>query len=206
MTRPVGAWRRSIRLGTRTDQRVRRGGPGGGGRESLGYRHDGLRRGGQRWRPSILWRDSRACTTRLVRWWPRMDPLGDRTTLTYDAVGRRTASTNPLGEISTAVYDAAGRTAAVVDPLGLRTSFTYDAAGADRPDQRAGSDQHECVRRGWPKTSPWRIRWASGSPASTTPPGGPWRSRTRWATDTRPSMTRPGGPWRSSTRWVSARR
>ena len=57
-----------------------------------------------------------------------MDPLGRRTSFTYDAAGQQVALMQPRGNITTQVYDAAGRTVATVDGLGGRVTFTYDAA------------------------------------------------------------------------------
>ncbi|MEX0937772.1 MAG: hypothetical protein WDZ59_07915 [Pirellulales bacterium] len=57
------------------------------------------------------------------------DSLGNRTTYTSDALGRRINSTNPLDDITTFVYDAAGRQHYVINPLGHATTFLYDANG-----------------------------------------------------------------------------
>ena len=58
-----------------------------------------------------------------------VDPVGNRTSYGYDAIGRPVSTTNPLNFINTIVYDADSRVIATVDPLGNRTSFGFDAAG-----------------------------------------------------------------------------
>ncbi|WP_193214050.1 PKD domain-containing protein [Luteolibacter marinus] len=52
-----------------------------------------------------------------------------RSTTTYDADGRVTATTDALGNTTSFEYDAAGRRTAVIDALGHRTEFSFDAAG-----------------------------------------------------------------------------
>ena len=58
----------------------------------------------------------------------QIDPVGNRTSYTYDANGRRTRVTAPLGRITTWLYDSNSRVVATIDPLALRTSYAYDAA------------------------------------------------------------------------------
>jgi RHS repeat-associated protein len=58
-----------------------------------------------------------------------MDPLGNRTSTTFDAASRTIASINPLGLRTSTNYDSVGRAIASIDPLGRRTTTTYDVAG-----------------------------------------------------------------------------
>ena len=46
----------------------------------------------------------------------------------YDAAGRRVASTDPLAHSTTVEYDGAGRLIRTTDPLGAQTTFAYDEA------------------------------------------------------------------------------
>jgi YD repeat-containing protein len=55
-----------------------------------------------------------------------VDPLGNRTSYSYDKLNRVIQITDPLGGLTTAVFDAAGNQTALVDPLGNRTSFVFD--------------------------------------------------------------------------------
>ena len=54
-----------------------------------------------------------------------VNPLGDRTTYTYDANGWLTSVKNPLGNRTTYVYDSVGQRIATVNPNLARTSVTY---------------------------------------------------------------------------------
>ena len=56
----------------------------------------------------------------------RIDPLGNRTSFTYDVDSRLIRTTNPIGAITTQIFDANSRLMATVDALGLRTSYAYD--------------------------------------------------------------------------------
>jgi RHS repeat-associated protein len=57
------------------------------------------------------------------------DPLGDQTTLTYDAVGNRLSSRDANGHTTAFGYDAFNRLRTITAPdLGV-TTYTYDAAG-----------------------------------------------------------------------------
>ena len=57
------------------------------------------------------------------------DPLGNRTSYSYNDFNQVETITNPLGEVTTFVFDAIGNRIAIVNPLGFRTTFSYDAAG-----------------------------------------------------------------------------
>ena len=54
------------------------------------------------------------------------DPLGDRTTRTYDRGGRMLTRTTPNGNTTTYAVDADGELTKVTDPLGGSTRYTYD--------------------------------------------------------------------------------
>jgi RHS repeat-associated protein len=58
-----------------------------------------------------------------------IDPLGKRTTTTYDVAGRAIASIDPLGNRTSTTFDAASHSIASINPLGLRTSTNYDSVG-----------------------------------------------------------------------------
>jgi RHS repeat-associated protein len=67
-----------------------------------------------------------------------VDPLGNTTVNTYDAVGNLTGSTSPQGRKTTSTYDAIGRQLTTVAPKGnvsgatasqFTTTYTYDSAG-----------------------------------------------------------------------------
>ena len=51
----------------------------------------------------------------------QIDPLGNRTSYSYDASWNLIRVTNPLGFITTSVFDTKNRLAATVDPLLNRT-------------------------------------------------------------------------------------
>jgi RHS repeat-associated protein len=66
------------------------------------------------------------------------DPLGNKSTVAYDTVGRVTSSVSPNGNVTganpadfttTYAYDAYGEVTSVTDPLNHQTTFTYDANG-----------------------------------------------------------------------------
>src|SRR5205807_2970671 len=57
-----------------------------------------------------------------------IDQLGNKSTLTYDALHRQTQSTDPRGGVITTAYDGANNVTSVKDPVGNTTSFSYDAA------------------------------------------------------------------------------
>ena len=59
---------------------------------------------------------------------PRIDPLGNRVSYTYDVDSRLIRTTNPIGAITTQIFDANSRLIATIDPLGLRNSYAYDAS------------------------------------------------------------------------------
>lgn len=63
---------------------------------------------------------------------PGADPDTFTSTVTFDADGRPTASTNPLGAVTETTYDAAGRPVSVTDPLGSTTTTVYDLLGRAR--------------------------------------------------------------------------
>jgi RHS repeat-associated protein len=54
------------------------------------------------------------------------NPRGYTTTLTYDALNRRTQTQDALGKLATVVFDAAGNVLATVDQRANRTTFAYD--------------------------------------------------------------------------------
>lgn len=58
-----------------------------------------------------------------------VDPLGRVSSYTRDGDGRLLTSTNPLGKTSQFQYDAAGNLVRGIDPLGATLLLTYDAAG-----------------------------------------------------------------------------
>jgi RHS repeat-associated protein len=58
-----------------------------------------------------------------------MDPLGNRTERTYDAVSQLIAVKDPKGAVTRFAYDALDRLISTTDPLGGVTSFTYDPNG-----------------------------------------------------------------------------
>lgn len=76
-------------------------------------------------------------------------PLGNRTSATYDAAGRKLTQTDPRGNLAGAdpsqfttafAYDASDRLVSVTDPLGNGTSWTYDAAGNRTSQTDANND------------------------------------------------------------------
>jgi RHS repeat-associated protein len=102
------------------------------------------------------------------------DPLGRKTTYTYDALDRLTAVTQgadtPLAATTRREYDAAGNVTATVDADGHRTEITYDALGrvlsVKGPDGGVTSYSHD----------------AAGNVTSVTDPLG---HKTTYAYDTR---------------------
>jgi YD repeat-containing protein len=57
-----------------------------------------------------------------------LNPLGYRTTFSFDVAGRQVAVTDANGKISTTVFDAAWRVEASVNALGFRTTTVFDIA------------------------------------------------------------------------------
>ena len=55
------------------------------------------------------------------------NPLGEITSYIYDQEGRQEATIDPLGNRTTSSYDPVNNLAAVTNPLGYTTSYTYDA-------------------------------------------------------------------------------
>jgi RHS repeat-associated protein len=60
---------------------------------------------------------------------PGASPASYTTSVQYDADGRPVATTDPLGRTSSTTYDAAGRPVATVDTSGGTTTTAYDATG-----------------------------------------------------------------------------
>ncbi|MBP7868047.1 MAG: chitobiase/beta-hexosaminidase C-terminal domain-containing protein [Acidobacteria bacterium] len=58
-----------------------------------------------------------------------IDAMGNTSTYTYDAVGRKVMEEHPLGRATAYEYDAMDRLVSVTDALGNRTQFTYDVNG-----------------------------------------------------------------------------
>jgi RHS repeat-associated protein len=58
-----------------------------------------------------------------------VNPLGDRTSFSYNAAGLRVARTDANGHVATTVYDAVGTAIAEINALGRRTTAVFDAAG-----------------------------------------------------------------------------
>jgi YD repeat-containing protein len=58
-----------------------------------------------------------------------VDQLGNRTTISYDALNRPYQTQDALGDLATVVYDAASNVIASVDPRGNRTSFAWVGVG-----------------------------------------------------------------------------
>ena len=59
----------------------------------------------------------------------QVDPLGYRTSYSYNARGQVTEAWDALNYRTSYLYDASGNMQAKVDPLGYRTTFGYDLAG-----------------------------------------------------------------------------
>jgi RHS repeat-associated protein len=57
------------------------------------------------------------------------DPNGNRTTISYDALGNPIQITDALSQTTTLAYDSRGLLTAVTDALSQVTTFTYDARG-----------------------------------------------------------------------------
>ena len=77
-----------------------------------------------------------------------VDPLGNRSSISYDNANRPVSMTNPLAFTSTSVFDPAGRLIASVDALGNINTNVYDAANRlDRKYQPAREHRDERVRR-----------------------------------------------------------
>ena len=55
-----------------------------------------------------------------------VDPLGARTTITYNGAGQPLTETDPLGHVTRFEYDAVGNLTATVDSLDRRTTREYD--------------------------------------------------------------------------------
>lgn len=74
------------------------------------------------------------------------DALGNRTTWLYDAAGNPTTMIDALGYVWTSIFEGSGATmllSANVDPLGRRTSYTYTPDGLPLTKQDArGSGYH----------------------------------------------------------------
>ena len=64
--------------------------------------------------------------SRLVAW---IDPLGNATSLAYNAANQVVSTTSPVGAVWSTSYDSLQRVLAQVDPLGHVVSHAYDAAG-----------------------------------------------------------------------------
>jgi YD repeat-containing protein len=78
-----------------------------------------------------------------------IDPLGDRTTYTYDTHGLLRTVTDPLGQVTTQAYDACNRLCTVTDPLGQVTTYGYDAASRSSGDTiRKGQSSGDTEFRG----------------------------------------------------------
>jgi YD repeat-containing protein len=65
----------------------------------------------------------------------RVDPMGDRTSYSYDAVGRRTGTTNPLGYINTSV------TASRAAPLAGRPHGLLNLLSRHDPSRNPAEDR-----------------------------------------------------------------
>ena len=59
-----------------------------------------------------------------------IDPVGRTTAFLYDGLGRQTGIVNPLGAANLTAYNSADEVTATVDPHGLTTRFGYDTSGA----------------------------------------------------------------------------
>jgi RHS repeat-associated protein len=70
-----------------------------------------------------------------------VDPLANRTSLTYDVAGRQVRSTSPLGKISTSIYNVANQLISTINPLGFRVTYSYDGNG----QQVARRDAHNNI-------------------------------------------------------------
>ena len=78
--------------------------------------------------------DPNGNTTKLIydlqgRITQRIDPLGNASNYTYDALGNLTAFTDASGNVTRNEYDSNGKLLRMTDPLGNTTSFIYDAKG-----------------------------------------------------------------------------
>lgn len=123
---------------------------------------------------SIHWVDVQQWfTTKPVRLWAQIDPLGfrsttvydvasrpvatidpllQRTTTTYFADGKVKASINAFNQRTTNVYDLAGRPEASVDALGRRTTTAYNTAGqAVASIDALGKRSTRVYRHRWPE-------------------------------------------------------
>lgn len=58
-----------------------------------------------------------------------IDPLGNRTTYSYDSMGNPTGSLDPMGNVTSATFTATGQLATATDALQKSTLYTYDANG-----------------------------------------------------------------------------
>ena len=57
------------------------------------------------------------------------DPMGNKTALSPDSVGRDTSVTTPMLETSSYEYNALNRVTSATDPNGKTTTFSYDLMG-----------------------------------------------------------------------------
>lgn len=68
-----------------------------------------------------------------------VDPLGQPTTLAYDALNRTVAVTDTLGHVTGFAYDAVGNLRYTWDPTGVMVENVYD--GLDRLQEVRGPRQ-----------------------------------------------------------------
>ena len=73
--------------------------------------------------------------TRWIATRSSIDPMGNRTTTTYDGDGEVIQVVDPMGRITTMAYDNRGWVATVTDPLGNITTYSYTATGQTSPGQ-----------------------------------------------------------------------